>query len=499
MLNDHETCYRAIETGDARFDGRVYTGVKTTGIYCRPVCPARTPGRRNVEFFASAAAAQNAGYRPCLRCRPELSPAPGVRAGPPDVVIRALALIAEGALDDDGLPDLARRLAISERQLRRLCIEHLGAPPHKIAQTRRVLFAKQLLHDTRLSMADVAMASGFGSIRRFNSTFQSLFGKPPRMLRREWIKDREQGDGNWIEIRLGFRPPFDWNFFLDFYRARAIPGVEYVDGDCYRRVIRIDDQIGLTAIRLGNGDYLCAAIRFPIVTALPHIVQRLRNAFDLDADPMMIREHLSADRVLQRYVRARPGLRVAGVWDPFEQAVRAVLGQQVSVAAARKLAARLAERWGDSIEIEDEPELRFAFPTPAQLVNADVASLGMPRKRGAAVSALAQAVLADPDFLKRGATLEDGLSRLKALPGFGEWTAHYIAMRAMREPDAFPASDVGLLRALEDKNGHRPTANELTARSEPWRPWRAYAAQYLWAHDVDSGDLTHANSASRGA
>ena len=485
MLNDHEACYRAIETGDTRFDGRVYTGVKTTGIYCRPICPARTPRRKNVEFFPSAAAAQGAGYRPCLRCRPELSPAPGVLAGPPDVVVRALGLIAEGALDNDDLPALAARLAISERQLRRLFIEHLGAAPQKIAHTRRVLFAKQLLHDTQLSMTDVAMASGFGSIRRFNSTFQSLFGKAPRMLRRERVKERRRNgknhDGNWIEIRLGFRPPLDWDFFLDFHRARTVPGVECVDGECYRRVIKINDRTGLVEVRPGHGNYLRVAIRYPDVTVLPNIVQRLRNAFDLDADPNTIQEHLASDRVLNRYISARPGLRVAGNWDPFEQAVRTILGQQISVTAARKLAGRLVERWGDPIDIEDEHDLRFAFPTPTQLANADVASLGMPGRRGAAVSTLAQAVIADPDFLKRSATLEDGLNRLKALPGFGEWTAQYIAMRAMREPDAFPASDVGLLRALEDKNGRRPTAAELTERSEPWRPWRAYAAQYLWA------------------
>ena len=498
MFNDHETCYRAFEMGDARFDGHVYAGIMTTGIYCRPICATRTPRRKNVEFFASAAAAQKAGYHPCLRCRPELSPAPGAHAGLPGVVARAFALIAEGALDSDGLSSLARRLAVSERWLRRLCIEHLGAPPHEIAQTRRVLFAKQLLHDTCLSMADVAMASGFGSIRRFNSTFQSLFSKPPHMLRREWVNGVERGEGNWIKIHLGFRPPLDWNYFLDFHRARAISGVECVDGACYRRVIRIDDQIGVVAIELGDGNHLRATIRFPLVTALPNIVQRLRNAFDLDADPMMIREHLIADPTLQHHVRARPGLRVAGNWDSFELAVRAVLGQQISVAAARKLAGRLVERWGDSSGIEDEPELRFAFPTPAQLADVDVTSLGMPGRRGAAISRLAQAVLTNPDFLKRDSTLEEGLSRLKALPGFGDWTSHYVAMRAMREPDAFPASDIGLLRSLEDEDGHRPTPDELTARSEPWRPWRAYAAQYLWAHSENLVGKSNSDFSVRG-
>ena len=319
MFQDHEACYRAIETGDPRFDGRVFTGVKSTGIYCRPVCPARTPRRKNVEFFPSAAAAQDSGYRPCLRCRPELSPASGIHSGIPDIVIRALAFIAEGALDDDGLPELAARLAISERQLRRMFNQHLGASPLKIAQTRRVLFAKQLLHDTTLSMADVAMASGFGSIRRFNATFNALFGKSPRALRRDPPKDNNSSnrrDGNWIELRLAFRPPLDWNFFLDFYRARSVAGVETIQGDRYLRVIKLDEDVGLVEIRPGRGNYLLAGIRFPNVSALPRIVRRLRHAFDLDADPALIRQHLSTDLFLNRIIDARPGLRVAGNWDP---------------------------------------------------------------------------------------------------------------------------------------------------------------------------------------
>ena len=493
MLQDHEACYRAIETSDTRFDGRLFTGVKSTGIYCRPICPARTPRRKNVEFFPSAAAAQGCGYRPCLRCRPELSPAPGPLAGPPDVVVRALKLIAEGTLDDGALPELAERLAISERQLRRLFIEHLGASPLKIAQTRRVLFAKQLLHDTTLSMADVAMASGFGSIRRFNATFNVLFGKSPRALRREPLHNKNSGKrhkGDWIEIRLGFRPPLDWEFFLSFYRARAVSGVEAVEGDCYRRVIKLDDDVGVVEIRPGRGNHLLAAIRFPNVSVLRKIVQRLRHAFDLDADPAMITQHLGADKILRRFIARHPGLRVAGNWDPFEQAVRAVLGQQISVTAARNLAARLAERWGEAVQFDDDDVLRFAFPTAAQLAQADVAALGMPRRRGAAVSTLAKAVLADPDFLSGGPSLDDVLGRLTALPGFGDWTANYVAMRAMREPDAFPAGDIGLQRALTDGNGCRPTPVQLLQRAEHWRPWRAYAAQYLWASDASHSDTT---------
>ncbi|MCZ6770423.1 MAG: helix-turn-helix domain-containing protein [Proteobacteria bacterium] len=491
MLNDHEACYRVIETGDSRFDGRIYTGVKTTGIYCRPVCPARTPSRRNVEFFPSAAAAQNAGYRPCLRCRPELSPAPGNTGEFPDVVTRALNLITDGAFDEDGIPALAVRIGISERQLRRLFIEHLGASPLKIIQTRRVLFAKQLLHDTKLSMAEVAMAAGFGSIRRFNATFTTLFGRPPRSLRRETTRRgahaRSHHDGNWIELRLGFRPPLDWDFFLSFYRARAIPGLETIVDECYRRVIALNGGVGQIEVRPGGADYLIGAIRFDDVTALPAIVCRMRNAFDLDADPLLINQHLASDRVLRDAVAARPGLRVVGNWDPFEQAVRAVLGQQISVTAARNLAGRLVARWGEPVTIDGEEELRFAFPTPARLADADIASLGMPRRRGAAVSALAKAVLANADFLNRGASLNENLRRLEGLPGFGKWTANYIAMRAMREPDAFPASDIGLLRALAQKDGRRPTPDEALARAERWRPWRAYAAQHLWAKDPISG------------
>jgi AraC family transcriptional regulator of adaptative response / DNA-3-methyladenine glycosylase II len=488
---DPEVCYRALVTRDARFDGRLFVGVTSTGIYCRPVCPARPAKRVNCRFFASAAAAQEAGFRPCLRCRPETAPELATWHGASNTVNRGLALIAGGALDGDASVDaLAARLGIGERQLRRLFEHHLGASPIAVAQARRVLFAKQLLHDSRLPMAEVAAAAGFGSVRRFNETFQQLFRRPPSALRRKAVVALPEGSvaAAGIALRLRYRPPYDWAAMLAFLRARAIDGVERLDGERYVRSVAHDGELGTVEIvHVPARDSLGVTIRFPSVRALPAILARVRRVFDLGADVACIGAHLAKDRLLAPLVARRPGLRVPGGWDGFELAVRAVLGQQVTVEAGRRLAGQLVQACGGVVPAGQRGagEVSRVFPSAAQVVKADLSMLGMPGARRATLVALAEAALAEPRLFEPLATIEDTVARLCAIRGVGAWTAQYIALRAAREPDAFPATDVGLLRGAADRKGVRPSPIALAARSERWRPWRAYAAQHLWVADAE--------------
>jgi AraC family transcriptional regulator of adaptative response / DNA-3-methyladenine glycosylase II len=484
MDMDFEACRRAFVTRDARFDGRVFAGVKTTGIYCRPICPARTPKAQNMAFFPTAAAAQEAGFRPCLRCRPEASPDLGAWRGTSNTVSRALALIEGGALDGGDVDGLAARLGVGERQLRRLFRQHLGAAPVTVAQTRRVLLAKQLIQETRLPMAEVALAAGFGSVRRFNETFQALFGRPPGELRR--LSGEASAAAAGVTVRLPYKPPYDWAAIIGFLTARAIPGVETVSADRYARTLSVDGASGVVIVTPGSGDFLTAEIRFPKLQALPAVIARIRRVFDLSADPVLIGAHLAQDPELAPLVAARPGLRAPGAWDGFEMAVRAILGQQITVTAARNLAARLVETYGEPIEDPSAAALGLTrlFPAPQRLVGQDIAALGMPRARGASLEALARTVAADPAIFTPRADLESAIKALSELPGIGAWTAQYIALRELREPDAFPHADIGLMRAMAGPDGLRPTPEALLARSQAWRPWRAYAAQHLWAADA---------------
>ena len=480
---DVDACYRAFRTRDARFDGRLFAGVRTTRTYCRPICPARMPKRENMMFYATAAAAQEAGFRPCLRCRPETAPELAAWRGTSNTVSRALALIDSGALDDTKIDCLAERLGVGERQLRRLFRQHLGASPVSVAQTRRVLLAKQLIHETRLSMAEVALASGFGSIRRFNEIFQQLFGRPPRALRHAAACDISSEAKGEVIILLRYRPPYDWPAMAAFLKARAIPGVEVVSSDRYARTIEINGVHGLVAVEPSSDHALRISVRFSQLATLPTIITRLRRVFDLSADPQAINAQLAEDRLLAPLVAARPGLRVPGAWDGFELAVRAVLGQHITVAAAVRLAEKLVAHHGlplsgTGLEMQG---LTHVFPRPEHLASADLTALGMPRTRAATLASLAAAVVANPQILETARSLTECVTRLCALPGIGEWTAQYIAMREFREPDAFPAGDIGLLQAFTDALGKRSTSRELLARAERWRPWRAYAAQHLWA------------------
>jgi AraC family transcriptional regulator, regulatory protein of adaptative response / DNA-3-methyladenine glycosylase II len=303
----------------------------------------------------------------------------------------------------------------------------------------------------------------------------------------EPLRQDAQTSGNRYTVELSYRPPLDWNFFLSFHRARMIAGVEYIDDQRYRRVISHAGHHGLMEIGPGLGNTLAATIEFALESAIPYLIERLRWAFDLDADPLLIGQHLATDPVLRDLIVKRPGLRIARAFDPFEQGVRAILGQQISVVAAIKLATRMTERWGDAVQFSAAPDLSRAFPDAIKLAEADIATLGMPRSRAATINNFARAVLADPTLLQPSATLDESIAKLKALKGFGDWTAHYLAMRALREPDAFPASDVGLLRALPGVDGQRLQAAQLLDQAERWRPWRAYAAQHLWAQDAEKG------------
>jgi AraC family transcriptional regulator of adaptative response / DNA-3-methyladenine glycosylase II len=476
---DRDTCYRALQGRDPRFDGRFFVAVRTTGIYCRPICPARTPKLANVEFHPSAASAQEAGFRPCLRCRPECAPDLAGWRATSRTVSRALALVADGALDSGDVEALATRLGIGERQLRRLFDKHLGASPIAVAQTRRVLLAKQLLHETRMKMVDVAFAAGFGSLRRFNETFRRLYGRPPSALRRDTSASAAAATG--ITLTLSYAAPYDWPAMLEFFAARAIPGVECIDGDHYRRTIEVNGCHGsIDVAPRARRNALAATIRMADLRALPAIIGRIRSVFDLGSDVAAINAQLAEDPSLAALVAARPGLRVPGAWDPFELAVRAVLGQQITVTAARRLAAQLVAAHGEPLACGAHDGLTTVFPSAERLATASIA-LGMPQSRIAALRGIAAAAVADPRLFGCDGDLDAKVARLRALPGIGEWTAHYIALRALREPDAFPAADIGLLRALEGRDRVRPTPAALLARAERWRPWRAYAAQHLWS------------------
>jgi AraC family transcriptional regulator of adaptative response / DNA-3-methyladenine glycosylase II len=470
VTREHRQAWkRARLSRDPRFDGRFFIAVKTTGIYCRPVCPARPPKEKNVLYFSSAAAAAEAGFRPCLRCRPETSPGTPAWAGTSSTVARAMRLIADSALDDGNVDELAERLGIGSRHLRRLFLQHLGATPVAVAQTRRLHFAKRLIDETELTFTQIALASGFGSIRRFNATFQNLYGRTPTELRRLSRRSGLTEPGSY-RFQLRFRAPFDWQALLAFLTPRAIPGVEVVDADSYRRTIALDGKSGHFSARLdARRQTIDLRIQFPEPGALFRIVEGVRRLFDLSADPADIAGHLGRDPLLARRVARRPGLRVPGAWDGFELAVRAILGQQVTVKGASTLTGRIVASYGTPVNSNDG--LTHLFPSACVLAEADFAAVGLPRARAEAIRGLARAV-ASGQVRFSGIVDEN---HLLTLPGVGDWTVQYIAMRALGEPDAFPSSDLGLLRASSLK-----TARKLAERAERWRPWRAYAAMHLW-------------------
>jgi AraC family transcriptional regulator of adaptative response / DNA-3-methyladenine glycosylase II len=473
---DAESCYRALSARDSRFDGVFFVGVTTTRIYCRPVCPARTPGRQRCRFFPSAAAAEQAGFRPCLRCRPELAPGKAPVDATRHLAYAVAARIEAGALNDGGsLEALAKEFGLSSRQLRRAVHKELGVSPVELAQTHRLLLAKQLLTETRLPIIEAAFASGFASVRRFNALFRSHYRLTPRQLRR--TAGRASADGV-VRLRLSYRPPLAWREMLHFLAGRGLAGVESVSASSYLRTVALGKHRGWLRVEPAKGsNALVVELTTSLVPVLPPLLARLRNLFDLNARPDVIVSHLGDDARLGPSVRRCPGLRVPGAFDGFELAVRAVLGQQVSVRAATTIAGRLAGAFGQPIETPF-PGLNRLSPSSERLADArvaELAALGIPGRRVETIQSLARAVCAGRLSLAPGPAPEDTIQRLIQLPGIGEWTAHYIAMRASRWPDAFPHDDLGLR-----KGAGQLSALRLRQIAEAWRPWRAYAAMHIW-------------------
>lgn len=449
--------------------------VTTTGIYCLPSCSAR-PDPGNVVRYGSPAAAEAAGFRACLRCRPYRSAPPAMTG--PELVCRAVHLISEGALDDRTEADLAARLGVSARHLRRLFAEHVGTTPDQLARSNRTHFARRLLDDTDLTVTDIAWASGFGSLRQMNRASQEIFRASPTELRaRRRRTDRLVADGG-LTLRLPFTGPLDWNLLLGYFERRAIGGVEHLAGGTYRRTITVDGDPGVLELSRGGDDHLLLRAHLPQVGGLIHVVQRARQIFALDRDPSAANEHLSSDPVLTSSVTARPGLRVPGTWDAYETGVRAIVGQQVSVAGASTVTARIVERVGTCVPGLDALGLTHSFPDPATLAHADLDGLGVPGARASAIRAFAAAVDKGDVPLDGRLPLDDLIAAICAVPGMGPWTASYIAL-GLGESDAFPAADLGLRRAA-NPDGPPLTTAELAARAEAWRPHRGAAALRLW-------------------
>ena len=470
---DWQTCSRARLSRDARFDGKFFIAVVTSGVYCRCICPAPSAKEKNVRYYPTAAAAAEAGFRPCLRCRPECSPGTPAWLGTPNTVSRALRLLNESGLEDGGVEALAEHLGIGSRHLRRLFLQHLGASPLAVAQTRRLHFAKKLIDETNLPMTQIALAAGFGCVRRFNAGIKKTYNRTPSQIRATARHADRQPENEYV-FRLRYRPPYHWCAILSFLRSRAIPGVELVDGNRYLRSISVDGHRGKVEITHDEQQRsLIARVLFADPCALHAIIERIKTMFDLNADWMVIASHLRSDSVMASLMEISPGLRVPGSWDGFELAVRAIVGQQISVSAATSMMGKLVRHLGRPLE--NTNGLTHLFPTAEALATAPEHQLQMPQKRAAAIRALARAVSKGEVRFDKVTNLEEFSQQLQAIPGIGNWTAQYIAMRALGEPDAFPSGDLGLLRRLGLKS-----AKELERRAESWKPWRAYAAMYLW-------------------
>jgi AraC family transcriptional regulator, regulatory protein of adaptative response / DNA-3-methyladenine glycosylase II len=479
MELDREICSRARLARDARFDGRFFIAVLTTRIYCRPICPARTCRESNVVYYPTAAAAAEAGFRPCLRCRPECSPGCPAWAGTQTTVSRALRLISENGLEDGGVEALAEHLGVGARHLRRLFLKHLGASPSAVAQTRRLHFAKQLIDETTLPMVQVAVAAGFGCARRFNEAIRKVYHRTPTQIRR-LARHAGTRPENAYRFHLDYRPPYNWARILEFLAARATPGVEAAQGGRYRRSISLHGHPGFLEVsRQEHKNALQVCVQIDDPRSLSFIIERIRALFDLNADWSVIEKALGADPLLAGAVQAEAGLRVPGCWSGFELATRAILGQQVSVKAACTLAGRIAASFGQRFAPADG--LTHLFPTPEVLAEADLTRVGLTRARAETIRTLARAV--HERRIRFEAVFDDQAlrARLGEIPGIGKWTAEYVAMRALSDPDAFPAGDLHLRR----KASHC-SERELERRAESWRPWRAYAAMLLWQKAADT-------------
>jgi AraC family transcriptional regulator, regulatory protein of adaptative response / DNA-3-methyladenine glycosylase II len=480
MLKDFEHRYRVVRGRDARFDGRFYVAVTSTGIYCRPSCPAVTPRRSNVSFYPTAAAAQCAGFRACKRCRPDAVPGSPDWDVRTDLVARAMRLIADGVVDRDGVSGLARRLGYTERHLNRLLVTEVGAGPLALARARRAHNARLLIETTDLPITEVAFAAGFASVRQFNDTIREVFAATPRELRRV-RRNRGEGAQGGITLRLPFRTPFDAEGMLRFLGTRAVDGGENFDGETYRRTLRLPHGAGTVALSDG-GDHVRCVLKLEDPRDLGTAVQRCRRLLDLDADPDAVADVLGDDPLLGPLVRRSPGRRVPGSVDGAELAFRAVLGQQVSVAGARTLAGRLVARCGEPLPeslAAERDGLTHLFPGPGDVARAALDGLGVPAARREALRGLARA-LDSSISLDPGSDREEVERQLLGLRGIGPWTASYVAMRALGDPDAFLPMDLGVRQAIQ-RLGHAGDKRSVAALAEQWRPWRAYATRHLWA------------------
>jgi AraC family transcriptional regulator, regulatory protein of adaptative response / DNA-3-methyladenine glycosylase II len=478
VVMDRERLWAAIEAGDARFDGWVFCGVTSTGIYCRPSCPARTPKRSNVRFFSSAAAAQGAGFRACKRCRPDATPGSPDWDRRADLVGRAMRLVADGVVDREGVAGLADRLGYSERHVHRQLVGVVGAGPLALARAQRAQTARTLLETTGVSVIDVAFAAGFRSVRQFNATIQEVFATTPGELRRRVRRSTRPDGAGAIVLRLPYRAPLDAAGLIAFLGARAVRGIEEAVGGVYRRSLDLPHASGVVELRPAGG-YVEARFQLGDLRDLAAAVQRCRALLDLDSDPQAVVEALGGDGLLGPLVRAEPGRRVPGHVDGHELAVRAVLGQQVSLAGAATLAARLVAAHGRPLE-RPLGAVTHVFPAAAALADADPERLAMPATRRRALIGLARS-LADGELaLDGGVDRDEAQRQLLALPGIGPWTAAYVAMRALRDPDAFLATDLGVRHALQ-RLGHDGSPRDAERLAERWRPYRAYAVQHLWA------------------
>jgi AraC family transcriptional regulator of adaptative response / DNA-3-methyladenine glycosylase II len=469
MMNA-DALYQALKARDSRFDGRFFVGVTSTGVYCRPICPSRTPRAANCRFFPSAAAAEHAGFRPCLRCRPETAPSGTTAPAGEEARLSRLAadLIDAGVFDEEGLEGIASRMGMTPRHLRRLFTRAFGVAPVAYAQTQRLLLAKRLLTETRLPVTDVAFSSGFSSLRRFHALFRQRYGMTPTDLRKG-TPARPQA----LVLRLAYRPPLDWRRLALFLAKRSIPGVEAGNERHYRRSVRLSFRgkhlAGKLEVRpAATGHALELALDSSLLGGLPQVLLRVRRLFDLGCTPDQV------ETVLGPLAAPRPGLRVPGAFDGFEMAVRAVLGQQISVKAARTLAGRFVARFGERLPSTDA-EVTHLFPLPERVAGAtqeEFSPLGITSRRAETLVALARALVEERFSLDPGPDVERTLDALQRIPGVGPWTAQYIAMRALAWPDAFPDTDLAVRRAMERLSG--------TAGDEQWRPWRAYAVMHLW-------------------
>lgn len=483
MALDHDECYRALCARDPRQDGRFFICVHTTGIFCRPICPARTPKRENVQFVESAEAALELGFRACKRCRPEVKAGSAAWDLKGASLRRALRMIEAGALDSESIDDFAGRLGIGARHLRRIIKTNLGVAPNRLALARRAAFARNLIETGSLSMTEIAAASGFGSLRRFNDVILKEFGTNPTAMRSQLKPTSLQGN---MKLELRAKGAMSWAPLHAFYAARTIVGVEHCAADRYARSLPSREGSTMMMIRPLNGETLEVELIGADVGDLFGIVTRIRRALDLDTDVLAVAQSLRNDAVLRPVLDKLGALRLPGAWDPFELAVRALLGQQISVKAARTLAKRIVHRYGRPLTLETNlSNITHEFPRPEALARAeitDVVNLGLTSARARALIGLAKAAEADSNLFASAGSLDGLLERFAALEGVGPWTAHYIALRAFGEADAFPASDLGLRKAYGALSGSVPSAGELEKIAAKWSPWRGYAAQYLWTY-----------------